>query len=438
MGIDTRFWLQPGESLDTYRSRVQPLGGYGPTQQEVQSAAANLGSTGTRNLNISSGESAASLMRSGADASAVAQASPSVLFGQKLTELLKSYQTMGTAPFVNQQLNAQDAQAGRVMAETPQDLIGAAPSVQAGVRNAYAGALDPTIRGAQQGQQTFSEQIRSFGSAIDVARGFMQDLQTQERQKQTDAQKLIQESLTLLGGSAFEGADPKEVQQLEKLAGYNTGYISGMSKALKERELELKKSDEGVKSYQDLGNKIVGLDAKGNVVVTLPKEITGQDTPGGDYQERLQSMTVQSADDLLRRVSSETVGYGAMASFLPESPARDFANDLNTLKSSIGFSELVAMREASKTGGALGAISDREIVLLTSVLGGLDQYQSPESMKSNLKKIKDSIMRWNDAVGESSTNTSASGNITMTGPDGTKWNVPADKVEIFKQNGYKL
>jgi hypothetical protein len=59
------------------------------------------------------------------------------------------------------------------------------------------------------------------------------------------------------------------------------------------------------------------------------------------------------------------------------------------------------MREASKTGGALGQVSERELKLLTSVFGALDQLQSAEQLKTQLKKIKSSVKRWENAVSES-------------------------------------
>lgn len=51
------------------------------------------------------------------------------------------------------------------------------------------------------------------------------------------------------------------------------------------------------------------------------------------------------------------------------------------------------MREASKTGGALGQVSDREGQLLQSSLGALNQGQSPEAFKTQLKKIMESLDR---------------------------------------------
>lgn len=75
---------------------------------------------------------------------------------------------------------------------------------------------------------------------------------------------------------------------------------------------------------------------------------------------------------------------------VPNRPGSDAANAsalLDTLKSQVGFSVLQAMRDASKTGGALGAISDKENLMLQNNLAALSTSQSPEQMRQSLKNI---------------------------------------------------
>lgn len=77
---------------------------------------------------------------------------------------------------------------------------------------------------------------------------------------------------------------------------------------------------------------------------------------------------------------------------IPDVPGSDAANaraELESLKSQVGFGVLQAMREASKTGGALGSVSDTENQLLQSNLAALMNSQSVDSFKANLKKIED-------------------------------------------------
>lgn len=123
---------------------------------------------------------------------------------------------------------------------------------------------------------------------------------------------------------------------------------------------------------------------------------TGQASP---YQIERSNRTISQIDLLLPRVNRLTTGFGALSAALPESPARAFAADLDTLKSSIAFGELVAMREASKTGGALGNVSDRESKLLESALGALDPLRKPQEVKASLEQIKNSILSWQKATG---------------------------------------
>jgi len=113
------------------------------------------------------------------------------------------------------------------------------------------------------------------------------------------------------------------------------------------------------------------------------------------YTVERSDRNLQSVDELLPKVSSKTVGLGSLTSYIPGTDARNFKAEVDTLKANVAFSELTAMREASKTGGALGAISDRELGLLQSSLGALDTGQSPENFRLQLGKVKESIYRWN-------------------------------------------
>lgn len=70
-------------------------------------------------------------------------------------------------------------------------------------------------------------------------------------------------------------------------------------------------------------------------------------------------------------------------------PAANLEALLNTVAADSAFSELQAMRDASKTGGALGGVSERELALLSSAKAALGQKQSPEQLKENLKRYKE-------------------------------------------------
>ncbi len=142
--------------------------------------------------------------------------------------------------------------------------------------------------------------------------------------------------------------------------------------------------------------------AKGRLAVEQAKERraaqAGAGAGGaGDYSQERAFRVVQSVDEMLGKVNPWTTGTGSLLSILPGTESRNFAAELNTLKSNIAFNELTQMRAASKTGGALGQVSDREGQLLSDALGALDAGQTPANVKAQLLKIKGAIQRWQAA-----------------------------------------
>lgn len=87
-------------------------------------------------------------------------------------------------------------------------------------------------------------------------------------------------------------------------------------------------------------------------------------------------------------VMSIVPGVGGLAS-IPGTDAANFKARLDTLKSQVGFSVLQDMRNNSKTGGALGQVSDRENVMLQNNLAALDRAQSEPEFKAALQRIVD-------------------------------------------------
>jgi hypothetical protein len=87
----------------------------------------------------------------------------------------------------------------------------------------------------------------------------------------------------------------------------------------------------------------------------------------------------------------KVTGWESKFPSFPGGEAAGVQARLNTLKSQVGFNVLQAMREASKTGGALGAVSDRENELLQNNLAALDQAQSLGDFKKQLGKIKEYV-----------------------------------------------
>lgn len=84
-----------------------------------------------------------------------------------------------------------------------------------------------------------------------------------------------------------------------------------------------------------------------------------------------------------------TAGLGASSlAKLPGTAAADAARLLDSVKANISFQTLTEMRKASPTGGALGAVSDREMSLLQAAMGSLEQSQSAGQFQDNLKRVR--------------------------------------------------
>lgn len=135
------------------------------------------------------------------------------------------------------------------------------------------------------------------------------------------------------------------------------------------------------------------------------------------YQEERAFRTVQSVDELGIKARNAPGIFGRTAAlplpgFLRSDAYRNFKTELDTLKANISFGELQAMREASKTGGALGNVANQELELLQATLGGLNMNQSAENFQKQLSKVKTSINRWNQAQSNTMTEN------TITAPTG--------------------
>lgn len=129
--------------------------------------------------------------------------------------------------------------------------------------------------------------------------------------------------------------------------------------------------------------------------------------PGGPADTKLQGvmnqdtaiLTSSSANmDRLATAANEAMKHPGLAGTaglrgaipnVPGTAAADAAALLNTLKSQVAFGVLQDMRNNSKTGGALGNVSDAEGKRLEANLAALEKSQSVEQLRSNLQKIVD-------------------------------------------------
>jgi hypothetical protein len=127
--------------------------------------------------------------------------------------------------------------------------------------------------------------------------------------------------------------------------------------------------------------------------------------PGGPADLKIQGALNQdtqaltgsiSGFDRLAVAANEVLKHPGLAGItglrgaIPNIPGTDAANAealLGTLKSQVGFGVLQDMRNNSKTGGALGSVSDAEGKRLEANLAALEKSQSLDQYKANLQKI---------------------------------------------------
>jgi len=151
--------------------------------------------------------------------------------------------------------------------------------------------------------------------------------------------------------------------------------------------------------WTDDGNleAIPGGPADEKTRVKYSQDVTAKDSMLSEL-DRLASAASEIKDDqALWRIT----GLAGKLPNMPGSAAADVEAKLEVLKSQTAFSTLQAMRNASKTGGALGQVSEKEISLLENNLAALSKAQSPEAYKASLQKIIDFVEKSKSRINNS-------------------------------------
>ena len=343
--------------------------------------------------------------------------------GLALQDMLRRAQGLGTAGFAQQGFNAQEQQAQR-QAYTAPGLIGASPEMQASTRGAEAGALNPTIQGAQRGAQTFSEQIGGLKEGIQGFQSILKEEEARQDRERDDARALVNQALTTFGSRGFDVLDKKYLT----LAGYDSKTIGLAKDTLKERELAAKVPVKRDTSVAEFGDRKVLIDNQtGETIKDLGSATSGATDASATYTQEQATRTLNGIRGAITKANNGELVLGRRAAFeeqlnstLQSDKYRNTVSTIQQIKSSVSLGELAAMREASKTGGALGNISDAEGTRLESAMGNLVLTQTPEQFISTLQQIADSINRWNSARSRLTTSagTSSAGGKIVTAPDG--------------------
>lgn len=151
------------------------------------------------------------------------------------------------------------------------------------------------------------------------------------------------------------------------------------------------------------------------------RELTGELKPADRQKLAVQAQKSKRSLDGMRANVSQTVGLidrilqrkgdfrgvtgvGASMRHIPGSPWANLGSDLDQLRTRSAFSTLQEMRANSPTGGALGAVSDRENAMLQQAAANLASSQSPDQLERNLREYRqvllNSVSRLNQAYAD--------------------------------------
>jgi hypothetical protein len=119
----------------------------------------------------------------------------------------------------------------------------------------------------------------------------------------------------------------------------------------------------------------------------MPTDLVGLDTSIAKIDS-----TIAKVESVIPLVKDSTVGlqskiFGDLPSDAGGGEARQLKQAVKSLQANLGFDTLNQMRAASKTGGALGQVSERELDLLINAVEALDLEGDPEVLKENLNKV---------------------------------------------------
>ena len=198
---------------------------------------------------------------------------------------------------------------------------------------------------------------------------------------------------------------PKEYSIIE---GYKLAVEQGYDKGFFQYQIDLKQAakDNNISFGNIPQDYIITTDASGNIKMEViegsPTDIANKaaiDTGGvAAARKAVQSGVVLedigrlkdaiTNDSLINPASSSILSYIMENPIIGSGKNRIDAISLaTTIKSSIGFDRLQQMREESPTGGALGQVSELELVTLQATLGSLDLNQSKENLLYNLERL---------------------------------------------------
>lgn len=197
------------------------------------------------------------------------------------------------------------------------------------------------------------------------------------------------------------GGDQSKVSQL--LMEADAAEAAGDSKraSLLRRGAQREATGATFQGTLDQGTRLA-VDAEGNEVLeTIPgstkaleEEAAGEKAGAKRTQDIQTAINVKRATErAIGQITEAAIpdltmtGFGSYLEYIRGTPATDLAETLNTVKSNLGFIKLQDLRDASKTGGALGPVSDFENRLMQATVASVENINTSGQLLDNLRYV---------------------------------------------------
>lgn len=152
-------------------------------------------------------------------------------------------------------------------------------------------------------------------------------------------------------------------------------------------EFELAKKGKGTTVYGEDGKPIVEIDGGSRPPHEIAAEENSIETATVVLDE------INRARSIMGESGVPSTGFvGSRLKDVEGTKQYQLSRHLDTIKANIGFDEITALRRASKTGGALGQVTERELAFLQAVKGSLSQGQNTDSLEYTLDRIERAFM----------------------------------------------
>lgn len=187
---------------------------------------------------------------------------------------------------------------------------------------------------------------------------------------------------------------PTQAEAYQQETGMMIGRDQAIRDATPKEDVFAPETDEGkrVKEIAD-AKRIFGEDSTEYKQLNEFFSQTGQEEQGAaetkilSLSDKIGNIT-SKIDEAISQTGYMTAGFASLSSAIPGTPAADLYNTLTTIQADAAFGALQEMRDNSKTGGALGQVSERELELLSAAQEAIKSSQSPEQLKKNLENYK--------------------------------------------------